>query len=84
MYKYKNYKYANPLWRADAARFIQDRLGTRNRFTNLFKNFKYNIKKKFDNSYKVGWTAKQAVGYKARRAQYVWRKKYFAKHGKVV
>lgn len=72
-------------WRADAARFIQSRLGTRHRFSNLYKNFKHNNNWRFSNTGYVGWTAPDAKPYSpAAKAQWLWRRKYFKAHGRVI
>jgi len=78
----KNRRYGNVAWRANATRFIQSRLGNRNRYTSLYKNFKHNNLMRMQR-YKVGWSAPLATG-KALRAQYKWRRKFYKAHGRVI
>jgi len=81
----KNRKYANPSWRSDATRFIQSRLGNRNRYVSLYKNFKHNMNYRINHLGYVGWTAPHApINTPAARAQYIWRRKYFKAHGRVI
>ncbi|UOF82569.1 hypothetical protein [Circoviridae sp.] len=79
-----NYAY-KPHMHAHAGNFIRKRLRTQlyYRKRDLFGNFKQNMERKLNNSYKVGWSAPDAVGA-ARRAQYKWRRAYFLKHGRVI
>lgn len=74
-----------PAYHADATNFIRKRLRTALYYRKkpLFANFKANMERKLDNSYKVGWTAPVAVGA-ARRAQLKWRRAYYKAHGRVI
>jgi len=81
-----NYAY-KPAFHADATNFIRKRLRTALYYRKkpLFANFKANMNRKYNFGGYVGWSAPDAPpNTPAARAQYLWRRKYFKKHGRVI